>query len=434
MNNFSLIINQLWKKYGLKIILPLIILMEIFFLKRTIYEVYRLLFEKGMRGAIDLKLRYDEVQAWFSGEPIYENINSAVYPPASYTMLFPFLHYHSFTLVRWIWLAVIIFSLAGIIYIFIEESKAQNLIERVFIGMMVIVMYATGVTVGNGQLATLILLGIVAGFVLINQNQDNWKQDLLAGCFIIFTLIKPTISLPFMWLLLFPRLKLRLILIIGFGYLALALFATLFQDANLIELHQHWLSKGVEGAAWSSAGGGGDIVNSHPDIDKSKAVAMVGGSIGYGNIHNWLGALGLSKWNFKGSMLILLMTGVWVYLHRYLDLWILLGVIAIISRLWTYHLVYDDLFILIPMVTLLRLIKQNNNTDRERVIIGLFIAVMTCGFLAPPKLLSYAPYDTYFKIGQTSIWLAMLLFLGYQGWQQRNLKRSSFLNTNIHPN
>jgi hypothetical protein len=424
LNHITTIVTQLWKRYGQIVMVIAVIFIVASTLKRTIYEFNRLLFERGMRGANDLGLRYDEVQVWFSGEPVYGEMKGAMYPPASYTMLFPFLHYPSFTLARWIWLVVILVSLAGIIYFFIKESKATSIIERVLIGIMVIAMYGTGVTIGNGQLTTLILVGIVAGFVLMNKSEGKWNQELLAGGLIILTLIKPTLSLPFMWLLLFPRVQFRMILIIGFGYLALALLATFFQDGNLIDLHRDWLSRGVEGAAWSSAGGGGDLAIKASKINKVNVA--VGGSMGYGNIHNWLGALGLSKWNFSVSMLMLLITGIWVYLHRNLDLWILLGVIAIISRLWTYHLVYDDMLILIPVLALLRLIKQNNISNLDQMLTGLLLAITIFGFLVPPKFLSYAPYDTYFKIGQLSIWLMMLIFLIYQGWKQRSLRRSSF--------
>lgn len=106
LNHITTLVDQLWKRYGQAVMAMAVIFIVASTLKRTIYEFNRQLFERGMRGAIDLKLRYDEVQVWFSGEPVYGEMKGAMYPPASYTMLFPFLHYPSFTLARWIWLMV----------------------------------------------------------------------------------------------------------------------------------------------------------------------------------------------------------------------------------------------------------------------------------------------------------------------------------------
>ena len=296
LNYATSVATKIWNNYNQTIFFVTIVLMLAVALKRTIYEFNRLLFQTNIRGAIDLKLRYDEVQAWFSGKPVYSEINSAVYPPASYTMLFPFLNYPSFTLVRWVWLVIILFSLASLIYVFIQEIQTKNIVKRGFLAIMIISMYATGVTIGNGQITTLILGAIVAGFFLINKSQGKLGLELLAGGLIILSLMKPTISLPFMWLLLFPRINFRLIFIIAGGYLVLALIATFFQHGNLIDLHQQWLSQGIDGATWSSTGGGGDT---------GEGIGGVGGSIGYGNLHSWLGALGLSQWNFLGSMIML---------------------------------------------------------------------------------------------------------------------------------
>ena len=47
------------------------------------YEFWRLLWQSGEMGAVDLRLRYKEVTSFFEGTPIYQEIDHAVYPPVS---------------------------------------------------------------------------------------------------------------------------------------------------------------------------------------------------------------------------------------------------------------------------------------------------------------------------------------------------------------
>ena len=43
------------------------------------------------------------------------------------------------------------------------------------------------------------------------------------------------------------------------------------------------------------------------------------------------------------SLILLGGLGAWVYRFRRVDVWLLIGVSAVIARLWTYHRTYDDL-------------------------------------------------------------------------------------------
>ena len=56
-----------------------------------VYHFHRLVLDTGPTRAIDLRLRIREVVAWFDGVPVYETMSDAVYPPASYVMLWPVL-------------------------------------------------------------------------------------------------------------------------------------------------------------------------------------------------------------------------------------------------------------------------------------------------------------------------------------------------------
>ena len=63
-------------------------LMSIFALKKLGEEFWRLTLDSSSIGAIDLKFRYIEVHRWFDGKPVYSELDKAVYPPASYVILF----------------------------------------------------------------------------------------------------------------------------------------------------------------------------------------------------------------------------------------------------------------------------------------------------------------------------------------------------------
>ena len=51
----------------------------------------RLLFPSGRFDAGDLRMRWEETQAWFAGLPVYGAIPTADYPPAGYPVLWPFI-------------------------------------------------------------------------------------------------------------------------------------------------------------------------------------------------------------------------------------------------------------------------------------------------------------------------------------------------------
>ena len=73
---------------------------------------------------------------------------------------------------------------------------------------------------------------------------------------------------------------------------------------------------------------------------------------GYADLHQWLRLLGLSEWAMPASLAVLALLGLWTYLHRDRDLWLLLGVSGIVSRLWTYHLWHDEVVLVFAAVAL----------------------------------------------------------------------------------
>jgi len=196
-----------------------------------------------------------------------------------------------------------------------------------------------------------------------------------------------------------------------------ALYSTFIQQNDIISLHHDWVMRGIEGAAWCSAGGGAELES------------MERAYIGYGDLHSLLGMFGLSEWNLHLSLLVLFALGYWIYVHRSVDLWLLLGVAAIISRFWTYHRVYDDLLMLLPMIALFRIIKSNSASRIIQTLSGILLVSAVLAAIIPASLrLQPPPVEYLFKIGQTIDRIIVLVFFLYHAWQEkkRNLMNSTF--------
>jgi len=361
-----------------------IVLMALAALLRLGNEFSRLLWEPGRTGAIDLKLRHDEVRRWFAGRPVYSELKSAIHPPATYVILWPLLGWLEVTPARWLWAATTVGVLPWLAYLVVRESGAKMLVERIFMSLLPFSMYATSATVGNGQLIVHLLPMLVAGILLLQRDRRGWGKDLLAAALILMTLVKPSVSVPFFWIVLFVPGTLRPALLVVLGYVGLTVFAASFQESGPFTLLLAWLR-----------------------VSSREAVRG-----GYANLHIWLAAIGLEQWILPASFLALMALGVWTYRHRHGDLWLLVGVAALVARLWTYHRLYDDLLILLPMVALFRLAKRGPSVGGGDMMAGALLAMSWVAALAPARLLvSPPPWDLLFRTGQTTVWLLVLIFL-----------------------
>jgi hypothetical protein len=360
----------------------------------------RLLGDQGPTGAIDLKLRYHEVHNWFAGTDVYQKLRNAVYPPASYAILWPFLGWSTWLSARWLWGATAVVALGWLAYLIVRESRADTLLEHIFVGLLPFSMYATSVAVGNGQPIVPLLPALVAGLVLLHGRRRGWRGDLLAAGLILMTLVSPTNSAPFFWIVVLVPQTLWPAVLVSLGYGALTLLAVSFQSDGPVSLVRHWSLRAGAGVSWGSVHGG------------------------YANLHSWLAALGQQTWDWPASLLVLAALGVWTCCHRHAELWILLGVAALVSRLWTYHRLYDDLLIVLPMITLFRVAKQSPSADGSGVIAGVLVAAGWVAVLSPPGLLLQSPpWNWLFEAEQTAVWAAMLIFLLNQARREKIPRR-----------
>jgi len=352
------------------------------------YEFYRLLWQPKQiggflihPGAIDLKLRYKDVHKWFAGIP-----GSSVYPPASFAILWPMLGWIEVNTAIWVYAVTSFLALGWLVYLVVCESKADTPLERLFVALIPLSIYATGATIGNGQLIVPLLPMLLTGLLLLNNRQYNLRRDIIAAFLILMNLVKPTISVPFFWIVLFIPNRLRPALLISSGYIVLTLFASKYQEPNVVHLIKDWLANGSK-------------------------LAITSGK-GVGNLHIGLASLGLEEWILPMSLILLLSFGLWTFCHRTIDPWLLIGVLAIVARFWTYHRWYDDLLILLPMISLFRITKIESYSHNNHFIAGLLLAVTILTMLAPGGLyLLPQPWNMYYVMCQITVWLIVLLFL-----------------------
>jgi hypothetical protein len=373
-----------WTDHRYRTLRLSVILMAVLALLKLGSESRRLVWDSGANGAIDLRILHGLVHQWFAGEPIYEELSTAVHPPGTYVILWPSLGWLTLPQARWIWAATSGLALASLAWLVVQESGATSPVERCFVALMPLSLNATGVTIGNGQLTIHLVTLLLVGVLLQKRRRDGVGWRLLASGIVTFTLVKPTVSLPFIWLILFGAGGLGTTLLAGVGYIGLTALSASFQDEALHSLLAAWVVRG-----------------SH--------LALRGG---YANMHIWAGALGLDEWLLPISLATLLGLGAWVYAHRHQDVWLLLGITALVARFWTYHRLYDDMLVLLPMVSLFRIAKQGARDEWQDIAASALLGALLLAMLLPARL-RYTPWpwQLVFTGGHTLMWAAVLLFL-----------------------
>jgi hypothetical protein len=126
-----------------------------------------------------------------------------------------------------------------------------------------------------------------------------------------------------------------------------------------------------------------------------------------------LGALGWNRASTIAPGVVLIGFASFVRRYRHADIWVLIGVAALVARLWSYHRNYDDALIIVPVLSLFR-IAADETTDETlgRRALQLF-GVGVLAMLAPARMEWSAPPLNWFYIGgHALVWLVMLLFFG----------------------
>jgi hypothetical protein len=382
-------------------------------------ELLRLVWRSGSTAAIDLKQRYDEVQAWFSGVPAYHVLSSsAAYPPATYPLLWPFMGWTSFATARVLWAVTSALALAWTAFLVSRESGAATRLERAFVVLTLLAVNQTGVALGNGQLILHVLPVLLTGILLIQRGSGTWREDLLAAVCLIFALVKVTITVPFLWLAIIVSgaeqrrsWRLRPAILVTVGYVALTLFAASFQPGTVWQQTREWLT----------------------------IAEALSRRAGYGNMHSWLTEIGMERLMFPASVVLLLGLGAWLDRYRRADIWVRLGVAAMVARFWTYHRLYDDVIVVVALVAVTRRLLKGEAEGRARrteaprlgkltsvpdeLLPAMLLGVTILFMLLPARLgIAPAPWYVVFNEGHTLTWLAVLAYLMYEAHREESVR------------
>ena len=300
-------------------------------------EFRRLVLDSGVDGAVDLRLRHAEVAGWFAGQPVYRTLVSAIYPPASYTLLWPLMGWLPIAPARWLWGVTTVAAVAATLRLTIRDCPARARSEQWFVALLLLSMNATGVVIGNGQLALHVLPLLLVVVLWVHTKTPGWPRDCrIAACFSAAA-VKPNLAAPFFWLLLFRPGGLRPAALTVVAYAGLTALAIQYQADALPTLVAEWI-----------------------------AAARAQMFRGYGDINSLILATGWGTPTTALDLSLLGVWGAWTFRHRNADRWLLLDATALFTRFWTYHRVYDDVLVFLAEIALFR-IASGLMTERPHI-------------------------------------------------------------------
>lgn len=335
---------------------------------------------------VDLAIRWREVQQWFAGQPVHGG-RFAVYPPASYALLWPALGWVDLTQARWLWGVTTVAAVGWLAWIVARESGTGRGAARAVAALLPPAVYAARAVMVNGQLALHLLPPLLTGLLLLTRRPPSWGRDLGGAVLLLIALTKPSLTAPFMWIVITAPGPLRPAALLGLGYAGVTMVAGAFQPASAIALSGQFVGGAVRDAARASA-------RSHA------------------NLHSWIDALGLGWGYTAASLAALLALGWWTYFRaRDADPWVRLGVAGLVARFWTFHYRYDDMLLLVPVVALMRIVARQGPGEPVDRGAAVVLTLLTATLLIPARLFFPPwPWQAVESV-QTVIWLLALGFL-----------------------
>lgn len=338
-------------------------------------------------GTGDLLLRHAEIKSWFSGLPVYDSISSAIYPPASYVILWPLLVFDNMIIIKTIWTSIYLVCAVALSFIFVKYSNLDTKLEKVLAALIPLTTYSLGTSVGIGQITLIVITLLLISLLILKDDDDSNRNRFLIPMLFLFCLVKPSITAPFFWIAIFLPKNLRPAISIVTGYILLTLIASYFQHDNAYILVNKWLNNSS---------------NSLRDFGSSQ----------YFDLHYLLIKFGKEDWRLQGSLTALLLSGIWIYRNKNADIWILIGVMAMVSRFWTYHNWYDDLLLIIPAIPLLRITKSNNFGLYTKVCSFVLLILLCIANIAPGGLYMLPePFKSIYIYSQLVILFSVMVFL-----------------------
>lgn len=383
-NTIATAVDHFWQQHGSRLLwLPIILAVVPLALKYWLETRHILGIIPG--GAVDLPYFYRWTHQWFQGINIYVGDQPQGYPPASLVMFYPLLGWETFDQARWVWAITTLCAFAVLVVIAIRALDARGLSERVALTVLFLAVNGTSVTLGNGQPTLHILAVLLPALLLLHGRPVHLWSDLVAAGLFVLALLKPNLSAPFVWLIvIFPTtLRVRPLIFVGLGYLALSFYASQIVHTSLLVLAPQFLASRLS------------------DI----------GLVLDPNIHYLMAKLGMERFVLYISALIFLALGTWIYIQRQKNIWFLLAVTALVARLWGFHLLYDNALLILPEIALLMLLKRERITSQLGIAALMLLVVNILVILPPGNFVGQSKtIQLALALTQGIVWLWTLVF------------------------
>lgn len=349
---------------------------------RLAFELNRLLFEAG--GPIDLLVLRRLIREWLAGMPFYEE-RGGIHPPAVFLLVWPLYGWGSAMLTRWAYALATAIVVAGFGRLLLREARPASARQRALLALLFVGGYPAAITIGNGQITFFVLFAAIGGVLVCLRQPPGARRDMLLACLFLIALIKPPLTLPFFWVIAFSKGWLRPAILALAAYAAVTGISVALHGTTLdglLSMLQSWYLRAEYGMS----------------------------ETGYGNLHSLLGSLQWSAWILPASGLVFALHGLWAFRHREADLWVLLGVAAIVTRTWAYHQVYDDLLLVLPLIALYRI---GCGESGDRTAWALFLAGAVALVAPVTPILEHASWTL------VAVWLLQLGYLMHRARRAR---------------
>jgi len=137
------------------------------------YQYWRLLWgdaaiwNSSPRGAVDLRTFQELVRGWVDGRDV-----------SSHLLLWPLIGWVDVNVARYLWAATSAAGLCWLAVVLTRSSLARSNGERAVIFLLIFSCYASGATIGNGQLGNHVLVALLAAVLVLTRARATLATDL----------------------------------------------------------------------------------------------------------------------------------------------------------------------------------------------------------------------------------------------------------------
>src|SRR5947209_8316008 len=162
------------------------------------YEFWRLTLDQAVMGGVDLANQVHATHNWFQGSPVYGHVISAIYPPGTYALLWPFVGWLDFGVARWLWALLSIISLAYLAIVVLRETGIRGRRERAVVVLALLAIYPVGQTIGDGQVMVCLLALVLYALLSPQRLRGGIGSEIAVALCLLMSLLKPTATVPFL--------------------------------------------------------------------------------------------------------------------------------------------------------------------------------------------------------------------------------------------